>query len=134
MEQQVIEAIATEERPGRNGGTLSSWKPGVSGNPEGMQKGTLHFSTIMNMLLTQQINITIDNLPFKVTRAQALMLEKLRLATSAKDESVRLRAIMDIEDRVDGRPVPTAPAPLDGDDDGAIFYFPNQNSRIKKRT
>lgn len=118
--------------PGKNGGTLQRWQPGQSGNPAGMKKGTLHFSTIMRQLLAEPMNVTINGQTFTLTRAQALMLEKIRLATNSEHDAVRLRAIMDIEDRVDGKPVPVMPAPPDGDDDGVIFYIPNQHSRKRQ--
>lgn len=121
-------------RPGRNGGTLMPFKPGQSGNPDGMKKGTLHFSTIMRLLLAEPMNVTMNGQTFVLTRAQALMLEKIRLATNSEHDAVRLRAIMDIEDRVDGKPVPTMPAPPDDDNDGVVFYIPNQNSRRRRDT
>ncbi len=116
-------------RPGRNGGTLTPWQKGQSGNPDGMKKGTVHFTTIMRRLLEEEMVVTINGKPFVMTRAQAIMLEKIRLATSSEHDAVRLRAIMDIEDRIDGRPIPVIPEPPENDDDGVVFYIPNQNSR-----
>lgn len=117
-------------RPGRNGGTLMpAWQKGQSGNPEGMKKGTMHLTTIMRRLLDEDMVVTINGKPFVMTRAQALMLEKIRLATSSEHDAVRLRAIMDIEDRIEGKPIPIIPEPPENDDDGVVFYIPNQHSR-----
>ena len=119
-------------RPGRNGGTLQPWKPGQSGNPAGMKKGTLHFNTIMRNILAEEVVVSFNGKPVVLTRAQAIMLEKIRLATSSEHDAVRLRAIMDIEDRIDGRPVPVIPAAPDIDEEGLVFYIPNANSRRRK--
>ena len=117
-------------RPGRNGGRLTQpWEKGQSGNPDGMKKGTLHLSTIMRKLLDEEMVVTINGKPFVMSRAQAIMLEKIRLATSSEHDAVRLRAIMDIEDRIEGKPIPIIPEPPDNDDDGVVFYIPNQHSR-----
>ena len=119
-------------RPGRNSGALMPFKPGQSGNPDGMKKGTLHFSTIMRRLLAEPMSVTINGANFTLTRAQALMLEKIRLATNSDNDAVRLRAIMEVGDRVEGQPVSLLPTPLGGADDGVIFYIPNRHSRKRK--
>lgn len=92
------------KRPGRNGGRLNQpWQKGQSGNPDGMKKGTIHLATIMRRLLEEEVVVNINEKSFVTTRAQALMLEKIRLATSSEHDAIRLRAIIDIEDRMDGR-------------------------------
>lgn len=118
--------------PGRNGGTLQPWQPGQSGNPKGMKPGTLHFSTIMRQLLNEKVVVSINDKNYEMTRAQSLMLEKIRLATNSQFDNVRLRAIMDIEDRVDGKPIPLLPDWQHDDDDGVVFYIPNEHSRKRK--
>lgn len=134
-EQTAVEIIPNDDtREGKNGGTLTPWKKGQSGNPDGMKKGTIHFNTLMRQLLSQEMVVTINGKPFVVSRAEALLLEKIRLATNSENDAVRLRAIMDIEDRIDGRPVPTIPPAPDADDDGVIFYIPNANSRRRPNT
>jgi len=118
--------------PGRHGGLIRPYAPGQSGNPSGMKKGTLHFKTIMNRLLSQEMEVTINGQAFVMTRREAIMLEKIRLATNSDYDAVRLRAIMDIEDRIDGKPIGVLPAPPDNEGDGVIFYIPNQHSRKRE--
>lgn len=118
--------------PGRNGGTLQPFQPGQSGNPNGMQKGTLQFKTIMRMLLDAETDVTINGQVFKMTRAEFLMLEKFRLATTSPHEHIRLRAIMDIEDRQDGRARQSEDDLVPIEDENVVFYIPNKNSRIRK--
>lgn len=126
--------VSDDTRPGRNGGTLTPWKPGTSGNPDGMKKGTVHFNTLMRRLLNEEMAVKINGQVFVMTRAEAIMLEKIRLATNSEHDAVRLRAIMDIEDRIDGKPVPIIPPAPDSDDDGVIFYIPNAHSRRREGT
>jgi hypothetical protein len=130
MEEQTTDNRPTI--PGRNGGTLQPFRPGTSGNPGGMKKGTKHFSTILRRLLDEEITVTINGQTLRLTRSEALLLEKIRLATQSPYDAVRLRAIMDIEDRVDGRP--TQSLDISGDDDAAVvFYFPNEHNRKRRR-
>ena len=118
--------------PGRNGGTLKPFQPGQSGNPEGMKVGTIHFSTLMRRLLTEDTVVEYNGKPITLTRAEAIVLEKLRLALESESDAIRLRAIMDIEDRLEGRPVPVLPPAPEGDDEAVIFYIPNEHSRKRK--
>ena len=122
---------APQTIPGRNGGTLQPWRPGQSGNPKGMEKGTLQFKTIMRLLLEEQTDVTINGQAFKMTRAEFLMLEKFRLATTSPFDSIRLRAIMDIEDRMEGRARQSDDGFTPVEDENVIFYIPNKNSRIR---
>lgn len=122
---------ATRTIPGRHNGTLTPWQPGQSGNPNGMEKGTKHFKTIMRLLLDEMADVTINGQSFRMTRAEFLMFEKFRLATTSPFDSIRLRAIMDIEDRIDGRATPADDAVTPIEDENVIFYIPNKNSRIR---
>lgn len=130
MEEQANDNRPTI--PGRNGGTLRPFRRGESGNPSGMKKGTKHFSTIIKKLLEETINVTVNGVTFQVTRAEALMLEKFRLATNSPFDAVRLRAIMDIEDRIDGKPTSALPDGAQDGDDVYVFYIPNQHSRKRQ--
>ena len=114
---------------GRNGGKLIPFQPGQSGNPAGPKKGTRHLSTILRTLLNEEITVTLNGQALRITRAEALMLEKIRLATSSEYDAVRLAAIKDIEDRLEGKPMTTLPPPPDTGEGGVIFYIPNQHSR-----
>jgi hypothetical protein len=119
------------ELPGRNGGTLRPFRPGESGNPGGMKKGTKHFSTILRRMLEETINVEINGVVVKMTRSEALLLEKIRLATNSPYDAVRLRAIMDIEDRIDGKPASSLSLSddTDGEENIVVFYIPNQHNR-----
>lgn len=76
-------------------------------------------------------DVTINGQSFRMTRAEFLMFEKFRLATTSPFDSIRLRAIMDIEDRIDGRATPADDAVTPIEDENVIFYIPNKNSRIR---
>lgn len=132
--EQAVEVVQnTGTIQGRNGGTLRPWVKGQSGNPVGMKPGTQHFRTILNRFLNESIVVTINDLPFSMTRAEAISFELIRLATSSSDENVRLRAIKELIDRTDGKPTPVLPDTGGGGErpDTVIFYIPNQHSRFK---
>jgi len=117
---------------GRNGGLLRPFRPGESGNPSGMKKGTKHFATILKALLDEKINVTIGEVTIQLTRSEALMLEKIRLATQSQFDAVRLRAIMDIEDRIDGKVTAAEPETSNQEDEVVVFYIPNQHNRKRR--
>lgn len=118
---------------GKNGNVLIPFQPGQSGNPGGMKKGTRHLSTILRQLLNEEITVVLNGNTMRITRADALMLEKIRLATSSEHDYVRLAAIKDIEDRLEGKPMTTLPPPPDMGEGGVIFYIPNQHSRKREK-
>ena len=133
-QQQPVEVIPNNSTiQGRNGGTLRPWVKGQSGNPDGMKPGTQHFRTILNRLLNEQIVVTINEKPFTMTRAEAISFELIRLATNAPNDIVKLRAIAELLDRIDGKPTPVLPDTGGGGErpDTVIFYIPNEHSRFK---
>lgn len=136
-EQQSIEPVEFSENesgiPGRNGGTLRPWRRGQSGNPDGMAPGTLHFRTILKRILNEQMIVTINDKPFAMTRSEAIMYELVRMATNAGNDAVKLRAIAELLDRIDGKPTPVLPDTGNGSErpDTVIFYIPNEHSRFK---
>lgn len=130
-----MEEQANDNRPaipGRNGGTLRPYRPGESGNPAGMKKGTKQFATILKAFLDEQIDFDVDGQIVKVTRAEALMLQKIKLALNSPFDSIRLRAIMDIEDRIDGRPLQADREVGIEDEEVVVFYIPNQYNRKRR--
>lgn len=118
--------------PGRNGGTLRPWQKGQSGNPDGMAPGTLHFRTILKRILNEQMIVTINDKQFTMSRSEAIMYELVRMATNSGNDIVKLRAISELLDRIDGKPTPVLPD-VGGEtqSDTVIFYIPNQHSRLK---
>ena len=114
---------------GRNGGTLRRFQKGESGNPNGRPAGTKNFATIMKKILEQPTTIEIDGENVPVTRAEALIFEQYKIATESGFDAVRLRAISDIFDRLEGRPVPAVPEPDQTESETVILYIPNSNSR-----
>lgn len=118
---------------GRNGAELTPFEPGKSGNPKGRPKGRLNLKTIMKRLLDEETLVEINGKRFTMSRAEFMMLEKFRLATSSENEGVRLRAIMDIEDRMDGTPVQSDTKADQTDEKPIIWVIPNRNSRLKPR-
>lgn len=119
---------------GRNGGTLYTFPPGTSGNKNGRPKGSRSLIAIMKKLLDEKVLLDAgDGKTIQLTRREALMLQKLDLAMNSPFDAVKLSAIKDIEDRLDGRPLPQLPAGEDSDGEQYhIFYIPNAHSR--KRT
>lgn len=118
--------------PGRNGGTLTPYNPGESGNSKGKPPGTRNLSTILRRMLDEDVTVNMNGQSFVITRGEALMLEKLRLATNSPFDAVRLAAIKDIEDRLEGKPIQSLPPSSDNADGAVVFYIPNQHSRKRK--
>lgn len=118
--------------PGRNGGTLRPWRKGQSGNPDGMAPGTLHFRTILKRILNEQMVVTINDKQFTMSRSEAIMYELVRMASNSGNDAVKLRAIAELLDRIDGKPTPVLPdVGGESQSDTVIFYIPNQHSRLK---
>lgn len=93
-------------RPGRNGGKLLiPEKGGPSPNPAGRPPGK-NISSILNKLLEGTIDITdlAKNTTRKVTRKEAIALQLVTLALSnSVPDTVKLRAIENIQDRTEGK-------------------------------
>ena len=83
--------------------------------------------------MNEPIVVTINDKPFTMTRAEAISFELIRLATSAPNDIVKLRAISELLDRIDGKPTPVLPDTGGGGErpDTVIFYIPNEHSRFK---
>lgn len=121
--------------PGRNGGTLKPFVPGQSGNPKGRPKGSRSLKAIMNKLLNEEIIITVDDAgtTMQITRREALMLQKLQLALNSSNPFVCLAAIKDIEDRLEGRPLPQLPdVSSEGEPEYCVFYIPMSHTRKRQ--
>lgn len=93
------------EKKNDRGGTLLVYGPGESGNPNGRPKGSKNLKTITRQLLAEITEVSVDGVKKRMSRGEALIYEKYRIAVKGENDAVRLRAIMDIEDRQVGRPV-----------------------------
>ncbi len=116
--------------PGRNGGTLTPFRPGQSGNPSGLPKGTQHFKSIMMQMLNTEIVVTSQGKPVKMTNSEALCVTLLNIALTSPNDQTKLNAIMKIIERIDGK-VDQKEQEEVQQNETVIFYIPNQNSRIK---
>jgi hypothetical protein len=134
-EQKPAEVIESNPStiPGRNGGTLRPWRKGQSGNPEGMKPGTQQFRTILNRVLNEPITVNINGQNFTMTRSEAIVYELVRMATNNDiHDAVKLRAITELIDRIDGKPTPVLPdVGGESQSETVIFYIPNEHSRLK---
>lgn len=132
--EKAVQASEFIPVQGKNGGTLHTFPPGVSGNKKGRPKGSRSLKSIMNKLLDEQVIIEYEpGKTMAITRREALMLNKLDLALNSQFDAVKLAAIKDIEDRLDGRPVSQLPG-NGGEDanDYYVFYIPNAHSRKRQ--
>jgi len=118
--------------PGGRGGFLRPFKPGQSGNPNGVKKGTKHFSTIIKKVLDEETTVSINGKPFLMTRQEAIVYNLINMALNSPNDAIKLRAIMELIDRIDGKPVPVLPDNQgDQQSDAIVFYIPNEHSRLK---
>jgi Family of unknown function (DUF5681) len=118
--------------PGGKGGFIHPWKQGVSGNPEGKKKGTLHFKTIIKKILDTETTVDIDGVGFRMTCGEAMIYGLVQMALKSQNDLVKLRAITELIDRMDGKPVPVMPDNQgDQQTDQIVFYIPNEHSRLK---
>lgn len=146
-----VEPIPGEEDrfiPGRNGGTLRPFRPGESGNPSGKPKGVRNLKTLLRESLEGLVDYELNGPgedgeektegavkvhSIRITRAEALVLEKIRLALSSPYDAVRLKAIESIFNRLEGTPGKVGDGEEEGtEDDNFVFYFSNNNSRKRK--
>ena len=65
-----------ETIPGKNGGTLTPFKKGQSGNPSGLPKGYKTFKTLIKEYSTKSINYKdLNNKKIRTTAGEALILQ-----------------------------------------------------------
>lgn len=77
----------------------NKFEKGESGNPNGRPKGTKNLSTILREMLEEDIDVVVDGVKSK-KQFQEVIIRKLLKKAHDGD----IRAIMEIFDRVDGRP------------------------------
>lgn len=66
------------------------FKPGQSGNPKGRPKGTMDTHRLIDMILSQRIAATIDGVPIRISKRQAMLIRLANNATSGDINSLRL--------------------------------------------
>lgn len=82
---------------------LKSFKPGQSGNPAGRPKGSRNVSTMLKQLLAQ---IDKEKFSGKGDYGNPLAMKLLDMIFGKNHEdSVRIKAIIEAIDRIDGKPV-----------------------------
>jgi len=77
------------------------WKPGQSGNPAGLPKGTISIKTILTKYLNQELDMNnpLSKKLEKMTVAEIIQLQKIGKAIKGD-----MKAIEMIEDRMEGKP------------------------------
>jgi len=90
----------------KNGGTLNRQEKGDEAPPgAGRPRGSVSFKTIANKILDGSITKEASNgLKLKMTRREAMVLGVIEDAVNDEDPSVRLRALLGIWDRLEGKP------------------------------
>jgi hypothetical protein len=79
---------------------LIPFKPGQCGNPKGRPKGTRNFSTFINKIMNQKIDV-IDKKtgkPIKMTMAEAVVMAQFKQAANGST-----RAFNSLIDRAEGK-------------------------------
>lgn len=66
------------------------FKPGQSGNPKGRPKGTMDTHRLIDAILSQRIAATIDGVPIRISKRQAMLIRLANNATSGDINSLRL--------------------------------------------
>jgi len=90
----------------KNGGTLNRQEKGDEAPPgAGRPRGSVSFKTIANKILDGSITKEASNgLKLKMTRREAMVLGVIEDAVNDEDPNVRLRALLGIWDRLEGKP------------------------------
>lgn len=84
---------------------LKKFTKGASGNPSGKVRGTPNFATVANKLLSAMTTVEAGEKEVKMSKRNAMVFRLIEDAVSNQDANVRLRAVVAIFDRIEGRPV-----------------------------
>jgi hypothetical protein len=126
-ESQKPQIIVTER-----GGILHPFEKGKSGNLSGRGKGVKNFKTLIGRVLDEKMVLDVDGQPVEMTRQEAIVHNLINMALNSPNDAIKLRAIMELIDRIDGKPVPVLPDNQgDQQSDAIVFYIPNEHSRLK---
>lgn len=66
------------------------FKPGQSGNPKGRPKGTMDTHRLIDAILNKKVAATIDGVPIRISKRQAMLMRLANNATSGDINSLRL--------------------------------------------
>lgn len=83
-----------------NNENLKPFKPGQSGNPAGMKKGTRHLTTIVREILDTEIEVEENGEREKKSLADVIARKLIKKAMEGD-----IRAIQEIFDRTEGKAV-----------------------------
>jgi hypothetical protein len=83
---------------GRHGGRLKSYEPGESGNIKGRPYGARNYSTILRELLDSE-----DKRAGGEGNGLNIIAKELRSLMKAKNEAVKLKALQEAADRIEGK-------------------------------
>lgn len=128
-------------REGRNGGTLTPWQEGQSGNPAGRPPGRHSLLTMLNHVLDSTIPVPIDmevdgqqvKTKIIISKREAMLLRYVNIALNG-DDAVALHAINSVFNNLEGRPGIRLPTPPDQGGNVHVFYVPVGHSRKRKKS
>ncbi len=106
---------------GRNGGTLTPWQRGQSGNPQGRPKGALGIKTIVSKILEKEM--TLDSFD---GRKKKMIIEHLVYAQVCKALTGDTKAFNSLLNQAYGKPSTVA---QDYPENGIVFVEFNKASR-----
>lgn len=66
------------------------FKPGQSGNPKGRPKGAMDTHRLIDAILNKKVAATIDGVPIRISKRQAMLMRLANNATSGDINSLRL--------------------------------------------
>lgn len=96
-ETPEIAKSEVKQRPGME--NLIPFKPGQSGNPNGVPKGTKQLRTILKAMLNEEIEVDVNGVKTKKKFIDLIIRKLLKKANDGD-----MRAIEMIFDRMDGKP------------------------------
>ena len=82
---------------------LKPFRKGQSGNPFGVPKGTKHFATIANAILDTITEWEEGEEKIELTRRELMAYRLVKDAVDSDDPAVRVRAVKELLDRIDGK-------------------------------
>ena len=66
------------------------FKSGTSGNPKGRPKGVMDTHKLIDAILNKKVSASIDGVPIRITKKQAMLLRLANNATSGDLNSIRV--------------------------------------------
>lgn len=77
------------------------FKPGQSGNPKGRPKGAMDTHRLIDAILNKKVSATIDGVPIRISKKQAMLLRLANNAASGdlKSMQVLLPHLLQIDEK-----------------------------------